>query len=265
MKLGIAGVRPGQEDRLKIAKEIGYDFVETSLAATLDWSFETVSDFADFLSDIKLPCISTNGMFPPDIKLIGKDADKVKISEYLNESFEKIAPLKTKVCVLGSGGARTTPEGYSIEKAYDEFAQLISETISPIFDKYGKILAIEPLNYSEFNIVNTVADSMRVVKAVNKPNVFTLIDFYHVRYNGEDIESFKDYKGYIKHVHVASYNNKRRYPRPYDGENYKRFFEVLREADYEEQNVSIEAGLVDNGIVCFKNTAMSAYSLLKKL
>ena len=48
-------------------------------------------------------------------------------------------------------------------------------------------------------------------------------------------------------------------------ENYKRFFEVLREADYEEQNVSIEAGLVDNGIVCFKNTAMSAYSLLKKL
>lgn len=265
MNIGIAGVRPGQENRLRVAKEIGYDFVETSLAATLDWSKSTVDEFAGFLSDINLPCISTNGMFPSDIKLIGKDTDRVKISEYLNESFEKIESLNTSVCVLGSGDARRTPEGYSQEQAYDEFAQLISEVISPIFDKFGKILAIEPLNYSECNIVNTVADSMRVVKAVNKPNVFTLIDFYHVRYNGEDIDSFKEYKGFIKHVHVASFNNKRRYPRPFDGEDYKKFFDVLREADYREQNVSIEAGLIDNGLVCFKNTAMSAFNLLKKL
>ncbi len=265
MNIGIAGVRPGQEIRLKTAKEIGYDFVETSLAAAADWSHETVNEFAAFLSDIDLPCISTNGMFPPDIKLIGKEADKAKISEYLNESFEKIAPLNTAVCVLGSGGARRTPEGYSVDRAYDEFAELISEVISPIFNKFDKILAIEPLNYSECNIVNTVADSMRVVKAVNKPNVFTLIDFYHVRYNGEDIESFKEYKGYIKHVHVASFNNHRRYPRPFDGEDYKKFFDILREADYKEKNVSIEAGLIDESIISFKNTAISAYSLLKKL
>ena len=265
MKLGIAGVRPGQWDRLNIAKQIGFDFVETSLAATQDWSCETVAEFAHFLSDISLPCISTNGMFPPDIKLIGKEADRVRISEYLNESFEKIAPLKTNVCVLGSGGARRTPEGYSLDAAYDEFAQLISEVISPIFDKFGKVLAIEPLNYDECNIVNTVADSMRVVKAVNKPSVLTLIDFYHVRKNGENIESFVEYKGYIKHVHVASFNNKRLYPRPYDGEDYKQFFDVLRRADYKEKNVSIEAGLTDNSIAGFKNAAMSAHSLLKSL
>lgn len=264
MKLGIAGVRPGQYDRLTIAKQIGYDFVETSLAASKDWGHEEVAEFASFLDSISLNCISTNGMFPPDIKLIGKEADHAKISEYLNESFEKIAPLNTKVCVLGSGGARRTPDGYSLDKAYDEFAQLIAEVISPIFDKFGKVLAIEPLNYDECNIVNTVADSMRVVKAVNKPSVFTLIDFYHVRKNGEDIESFAQYKGYIKHVHVASFNNKRLYPRPYDGEDYKAFFDVLRRADYKEQNVSIEAGLTDNSIAGFKNAAMSAYSLLKK-
>ncbi len=265
MNIGIAGVRPGQEERLRIAKEIGYDFVETSLAAASNWDKSTVFEFADFLSDINLPCISTNGMFPPDIKLIGQQADKVRISEYLHESFEKIAPLNTSVCVLGSGGARTTPEGYGIDRAYDEFSLLISEVISPIFDKFGKVLAIEPLNYSECNIVNTVADSMRVIKAVNKPNVFTLIDYYHVRYNGENIESFGEYKGSIKHVHVASFNNRRRYPRPFDGEDYKKFFDVLRQADYKEKNVSIEAGLVDEGIISFKNTAISAFSLLKKL
>ena len=129
----------------------------------------------------------------------------------------------------------------------------------------GRVVAIEPLNYSECNIVNTVADSMRVVKAVNKPNVFTLIDFYHVRYNGEDIESFVDYKGYIKHVHVASFNNHRRYPRPFDGEDFRGFFDVLRRADYKESNVSIEAGLIDQSIITFKNTAMSAYNILKNI
>ena len=265
MNIGIAGVRPWDRDRLVIAKEIGYGFVETSLAAASGWDKSEIDDFAGFLSELSLPLISTNGMFPPEIKLIGKEADHAKISDYLHKAFDNIKSLNTKVCVLGSGGARTTPEGYSIEKVYDEFAQLLSDVISPIFDEYGKSLAIEPLNYSECNIVNTVAESMKVVKAVNKPNVFTLIDYYHVRYNGENIESFIDYKGYIKHVHVASFNNHRRYPRPFDGEDYKSFFDVLRRADYKEKNVSIEAGLIDQSIITFKNTAMSAYSILKNI
>ncbi len=265
MNIGIAGVRPFDTDRLLAAKEIGYDFVETSLAAASSWEKSEADEFAHFLDELSLPLISTNGMFPPEIKLIGKEADRSVISEYLHKSFDIIKPFNTKVCVLGSGGARTIQDGYGKERAYDEFAQLISEVISPIFDEYGKILAIEPLNYSECNIVNTVADSMRVVKAVNKPNVFTLIDFYHVRYNGEDIESFVDYKGYIKHVHVASFNNHRRYPRPFDGEDYRGFFDVLRRADYKESNVSIEAGLIDQSIIAFKNTAMSAYNLLKNI
>lgn len=265
MKLGIAGICPCHKSRMKIAKEIGYDFIESYLAELSTKSCSEISEFAGMLDELKLPCISTNGMFPGDIKLIGPEADKEKIKDYLYNVFEKISPLHASVCVLGSGNARRIPEGYSTERAYEEFAELISQTIAPIIEKYGKTLAIEPLNYSECNIVNTVAESMNVVKAVAKPSVMTLIDLYHVLYNGENIESFVDYKGYIKHVHVASFANKRRYPRPYDGEDYRGFFDVLRRAEYLDENISIEGSLADEGDICFKNAAMSAYSLLKKL
>lgn len=265
MKLGIAGLIPGTERKISIAKEIGYDFIESGLFHYYDKFEQTeINEFAAFLKEINMPCISTNGMFPGDIKLIGKEADKVKISEYLHTVFEKTACLGANVCVLGSGNARRIPEDSSLDACYDEFSELCSEVIAPILEKYGKVLAIEPLNYSECNIVNTVADSMRVVKAVNKPSVMTLIDLYHVRYNGEDINTFADYKGYIKHVHVASYPNKRRFPRPYDGENYKAFFDVLRRAEYAEKNISIE-GDAGIGEISFKNAAMSSYSLLKQL
>ncbi len=266
MKIGIAGITPGRENKVRIMKEIGYDFIESGLCYYYD-EFEQaqINEFADYLKELDMPCLSTNGMFPGDIKLIGKEADRVRISEYLHEVFEKTACLNVPVCVLGSGNARRIPEGCSLDACYDEFSELCADVIAPILEKHGKTLAIEPLNYSECNIVNTVADSMRVVKAVNKPSVMTLIDLYHVRYNGEDINTFTDYKGYIKHVHVASYPNNRRFPRPYDGENYKAFFDVLRRAGYGEGNVSIEGSVIDDGLIAFKNAAISAYSLLKQL
>ena len=265
MNFGIAGISPQYKSRVKIASEVGYKFVEIGLAGIYLCDEPEIKEFGGFLNELNMPCLSTNGMFPGDIKLIGPEADRSKIEDYLYSAFDKIIPLQAKICVFGSGNARRIPENYSADQAYDEFAALISDTIAPIIEKYGKVLAIEPLNYSECNIVNTVAESMRVVKAVNKPSVKTLIDFYHVRYNGENIEDFTEYKGYIEHVHIASYNNNRRYPRPYDGEDYGKFFDILRKAEYQNQNISIEASLADEGDICFKNSAMSAYSMLKNL
>ena len=264
MNIGIAGIRPWHTGRIKFMKEIGYDFIESGLSYLSSADKNEVDEFAAFLKDVKMPCKSVNGMFPPEIKLIGKEADREKIKDYLYFSFDKTKGLKFPVCVLGSGGARTIPEGSDLDAAYDEFAQLISEVIAPITEEYGITLAIEPLNYMECNIVNTVADSMRVVRAVNKPSVMTLIDYYHVLTNGENIQEFVNYKGYIKHVHVAGAT--RYYPRPFDGDDYKGFFEVLRRADYKEKNVSIEARLLEEkNDFCFKNNALCSISLLKSL
>lgn len=264
MKFGIAGIFPDNQDRIRCMAKIGYNFVESGLTALHDnYSDEQVKEFADLLNELNMPCISTNCMFPGDIRLIGKDVDRARIENYLHEAYSRIAPLKTKVCVLGSGGARTIAPDADVDRAYEEFEQLIAEVIAPITEQYGKVLAIEPLNYSECNIVNTVADSIRVVRTVNLPSVRTLIDFYHVRYNGEDIESFVEYGKYIEHVHVASFNNHRRFPAPYDGEDYRGFFEVLRRAGYQNENISIESGVSGKSIIEFENSALAAYDLLR--
>lgn len=263
MKLGIAGLLPSHVDLVKCAAEIGYDFIESGLMLLHErFGAAEIKEFADRLEELKLPCISTHCMFPGSIRLIGKDVDRGAVENYLHEAFTLIAPLNTKVCVLGSGGARTVANDADKDRAYDELASVISDVIAPITEQYGKVLAIEPLNYSECNIVNTVAESMRVVSAVGKPSVRTLIDFYHVRYNGEDIESFLPYGDYIEHVHVASFNNHRRFPAPFDGEDYRGFFNVLHRAGYKNKTVSIETGLSDNYIE-FKNIALTAYEYLR--
>lgn len=264
MKLGIAGIFPDSTDQIRCMAEIGYDFAESSLTALHDgYTDEQVREFADRLKELHMPCISTNGMFPGDIRLIGKEVDRGAIENYLHEAFCRIAPLNTKVCVLGSGKARTVAPDVGIDAAYDEFERLIAEVIAPITAQYGKILAIEPLNYSECNIVNTVADSMRVVRAVNLPSVRTLVDFYHVRYNGEDIETFLPYGDFIEHVHVAGFSNHRRFPAPFDGEDYRGFFDVLRRAGYKNENISIEACISGGSLIEFQNVALAAYDYLR--
>lgn len=262
MKLGIAGLFPNDFDRIEYAAKLGYDFIESGLSLLhAEYTDADVRAFADYTHSLGLPIVSTNGMFPGYIKLIGKEVDRPLIENYLHEAFSRIEPLHTEVCVLGSAAARTVADGYDKDRAYAEFAETVGDIIAPIVESYGKVLAIEPLNRNECNIVNTVAESMRVVRAVGKPSVRTLIDFYHVGCNGENVESFIEYGTYIEHVHIASAKNARRYPKPFDGENYRGFFDVLRKANYARQTVSIEGAA--EGFVEFCNSARAAYDLLK--
>jgi Sugar phosphate isomerases/epimerases len=264
MKLGICCDGLNDETKIKNIAKAGFTFIESGLCGMSTASEGVMDTFGELLDKYGLYCRSTNGMFPSDIKLIGNNIDTAKIEDYLYHVFEKTKKFNIEVCVLGSGRARTVPEGVDIEKAYDQFAEVISETIAPIIERYHKTLAIEPLRYCECNIVNTVADSMKVVKAVNKPNVKTLIDYFHVGMNGEDINTFVNYQGDIKHVHIASPSNMRKFPSPDDGDDYQAFFDILRKAKYQDECISIE-GDGGNSDSEFLQSLITSYHLLSKL
>lgn len=262
MNIGIAGIMPDKPDRVLAAKKAGLDFAESYLSGLVTFDAAQIKEFAGFLSESNLPCISHNGMFPSDIKLIGAEADRQRIAEYTESALSLVAPLGAKLCVLGSGGSRRTPKGYDIDRAYDEFSALCSEIIAPICEKYGKILVIEPLNRDECNIVNTVADAARVVKAINKPSVKALADYFHVLKNGEDVSEISQYGDILVHAHISSIE--RKIPMPCDGTDYKPFFDVLRKMGYSAENISIEALFPDDGDELVRMTKES-YSFLKNL
>lgn len=245
MDFGIAGIYPKHKAFAKTAKDIGYDFAECCLfGLEAECEKASIDEFAAHLKEFELPVRAVNGMFPKSISLIGEKVDNSAIEDYLYSAFEKTKNLDYEICVLGSGRSRSVPEGYGRDRAYEEFSRLLSETVVPITEKYGKVIAIEPLSYFVCNMINTVSESMRVVNAVNSPSVFTLIDYFHVTNNKEGYESFVNCNGRIKHVHVASFNNRFSFPSYNDGDDYKGFIKALRGAGY-DGSISIEAQSID--------------------
>ncbi len=267
MNFGIAGFLPGHEKRIETAKSIGYEFVESCLFALHDdFSKESIDAMANHLKSINMPCVAVNGMFPKRISLLGAKADKSEITEYLFKAFEKTKALDYDICVLGSGRSRTVPEGYCVYKAIDEFSVLLSDTIMPIAEKYGKTVAIEPLSCYITNVINTLPEAVSVVKAVGHPKLSALADFFHLSYNREKFESYSELGEYISHVHISSFNNKFAFPRPFDGDDYRSFFGFLRSAGYRTGNISVEASDIDfENSAEFINTLSSSLEYMKTM
>ena len=267
MTFGIAGFLPGDERRIGMAKAVGYKFVESNLSALNDdFSIESIEYMAEFLKENHMPCVAVNGMFPKRIKLLGKDADKQEISEYLYSAFEKTKSLDYDICVLGSGRSRTVPTDYPIDKANYEFCTLLTDTILPIAEKYGIKIAIEPLSFYITNVINTFEEAVRTAKAVNAPSLCALMDFFHISYNMENYENYKHYGKFLGHVHIASFSNRFAFPRPFDGDDYRSFVDFLRRAGYASGNISVEAQDVRfSNDAEFKNTLSASYEYMRKM
>lgn len=220
-------------DKLEILKKHGYEGFETGFSALTNAPEEKIAELAEKSKELGVPCISHNGMFPGDIKLLSGKEVYSAVDEYLDKTFEKAKPLGSPVVVLGSGGARTIPEGMSLDVAKERFCALLSDVIAPSAKRHGVTIAIEELRREECNFINNCREAMELIKIVNKPEIGLLIDYYHAILGGDKLPELASYGSYIKHVHTASPKNARRYPNIDDIGDCRGFFAALDTAGYE--------------------------------
>jgi len=260
MKIGIClGYKSYAQ--IKQAVEFGYDYVEVGLNSMQNATADDIAAFVNALKENNTTCPAVNSFFPGTIRLTGDEADFNAANEYMDMIFEKTAPIGIEQVVFGSGGARKIPEGFSHEKATEQLIKFCADYVAPMAKKYGKTVCLEELNTKECNIINTCAEAMNIVRAVNKPEITLLWDYYHTGLENESVESIAEYKGYITHAHIASPSNARAFPKPGDGDDYASFFNALRKAEYKNERVSIEASEKDG----FINSSAAALALLKSL
>jgi sugar phosphate isomerase/epimerase len=158
--------------------------------------------------------------------------------DYLEVAFARVAELHGVVVVFGSGPSRHIPDGYSREEARGQFDDACA-IAGDVARKHGLTIAIEPLNRSETNLVNSVAEGAAVVRRVAHPAVRLLSDLYHVMVEAEPLNATESAGNLLAHVHVAA--SDRRIPRPGHGEDELRdYLRTLRAAGYDGR-VSIEA------------------------
>ena len=212
-------------------RKFGADFSEINATAIYVMSEDDFASFKERVQKGDVVPYAVNGLVPGNIRLTGPDVNYDTVRNYAEKCFNRLSELGIKMLVFGSSAAKTVPEGFSMEKAWEQLFE-VGRIFSDVAKKNGQTIAVEGLRRAECNIVNTLEDVYYYVKNVNRDNFRMLADFYHVHENGENVSDVKKYKGLLVHCHIAGYI-KRAVPTPEEADFIKECITALKEMDYD--------------------------------
>lgn len=224
------------------AQKCGLDYLEANVSSFLC----PESDDSVFTANREalagdLPIYSANGYFPGSIKVVGPQAETGRAIKYSETAIRRAAEIGIKVLVLGSSGSRSIPEGFSREEAEKQFLALL-KGIAPTAEKYGVVVAIEPLQHSETNFINTVSEGAAIARQAGSPNICVIADFFHMARVGEAPESIIENADKLVHCHIAE--KEERTPPGVKGDDFTPYYKALKEIHYTGR-ISIECGWKD--------------------
>lgn len=184
-------------------KEAGFDYVEFPLMMIETLSDEAFETLLHKLKELGLGCDCSCNYFPSSIKVVGPSADKEKIGAYLDKAMGRAARMGVQKIVFGSCGSRNLPEGMREEDGFDQLIDVIESCIIPACQKYGVTVVIEPIRRQSANFIITLEDGLKVVNAVDVPEIMLLADLMHMNYNDEDPQDIHSVFSSLCHVHLC--------------------------------------------------------------
>lgn len=181
-------------------KEIGFDSIDVNLRNT-DLEFAgTMRKRAEELGLF----LTGGGSLPKDKEIISQDKDKrTEAVEYMKEIVRKAS----KIGVTLYHGLIYATAGIFVGRGptEEEFEYAVTglKEVACYAKDYGVSLCLEPANRYENYMINTVGDSLKLVNAIDEPNVGLLLDSYHMNIEEKDMyRSITSAKGKIFHFHV---------------------------------------------------------------
>ncbi|WP_428667602.1 sugar phosphate isomerase/epimerase family protein [Runella sp.] len=245
-------------DKAPLLKSLGYSFVEENVGRFLipdNGGDEQYKKNAEALQKEQFPVRSYVSFFPGTLKSVGNDTHHDAILQRADLALKRAKECGSANIVFGSGGSRFIPEGFDREKAKQQHIEL-SKKMALLAEKHGVTLAIEPLNKSETNFINSLAEGVEIIEAVNHPRFRLLCDIYHMMKDNEGPEQIIKYGKYITHCHIAEKQN-RTAPGAV-GDDFKEYFKALKKIKY-TGGLSIECRWKD-----FDNEAKKSIEVLKQ-
>lgn len=216
----------------------GFSFVEESVGGFL-MPLKSEAEFIEKLEQtlhLPIPIRACNSFIPGNLKSVGPEAVHDDILQFVETAFRRAHMAGIEIIVFGSGGSRRIPEGFSPEEARKQFIEL-GKAIGPIAARYNVVVALEPLNTSEVNFINSVIEGGEIVEEIGHPNFMLLADIYHMMKENEGPESILKYGHLIKHVHVAEREG-RAAPGTHS-EDLSPWYDALKQINYQGR-ISIE-------------------------
>jgi sugar phosphate isomerase/epimerase len=209
----------------------GFDYVEDSVQGLLQGLTPDVEwSGARRIASTDVPVRACNMLVPGSLKITGPDVDRDALKRYMQAVLRRADQLDIRTLVFGSGGARNVPEGFDREQARQQITTFVRDFVADA-QRHNVTVVLEPLNRKECNIINSVAEAMTYVQAVNHPNFQCLLDTYHFWLEDEPLENLRKYVQSIRHVHLADKEG-RVAPGLSGKDDYKPVFRILKQAGY---------------------------------
>jgi sugar phosphate isomerase/epimerase len=225
-----------------LLKAAGYEYVESEVAYLMpDKSDVEFQVHLDEIKELKARIISCISFIPGSLPLVGPEAKQEEALAWADVALRRAGMINIPYIVFGSGKARNVPEGFSREEAMEQFISFCKQ-IAPLAEEYKVTVVIEALNRSETNLINSLGEGVRVVEAVNHPNVQLLCDIYHMLKEDEPSSEIVKYGKYIRHCHIAE-KEERASPGT-KGDDFRPYFKALKQIGY-KGCMSIECGWKD--------------------
>ncbi len=95
--------------------------------------------------------------------------------DYLGEIARLSADLGGRVLVFGSPQQRSLMPGVTHEQAADHLYGVFSQLV-PVLEKTDTVVALEPLSPAETNVLNTAAETCRLIERIGSPHVRLHLD-----------------------------------------------------------------------------------------
>ena len=225
-------------DKLQETKAAGFEYAELGTRNIAKLSDEEFAAALAKHKEVGLPTPVANVFLPNEMKVVGPSVDEQALVAYAQKAFDRMSQLGVQIIVFGSGGARKVPDGFSKDEAFNQLVAF-AKKIAPLAQQKGITVAVEPLKSQETNIINTAAEGLKWVKAVDHPNFQLMVDFYHLASEKEDPRILVEARDHIRHFHIAN-PNKRVFPMSPSEYDYAGFFENLRKMGYHGR-ISVEA------------------------
>jgi sugar phosphate isomerase/epimerase len=219
-------------EQISVLAHAGYDFCELPAAAV--HPFEDEAAALPALSEIEAAPLrpeSFNVLVPAQLPLAGPHADLDALRAYLRRAFPRMAQVGAALVVLGSGAARRIPDEIPRDRGLDQLADALS-VASEEAGRAGLELALEPLNRSECNVFNTLAESQAFIQDRRLGSVRLVADLHHIEKESEPMRHVLDAGRLLAHVQVADGGRKAPGGGGYD---FPGFMRVLREVGYDRR------------------------------
>jgi sugar phosphate isomerase/epimerase len=219
----------------------GFDYVELPVSAVMpEASDEEYKPQRDRILAAEITAEAYNCFIPGKIKIVGPEIDVARIEDFVQTAVRRMAELGGRIVVLGSGGARTVPDGFAAEDARRQLIEFL-HTAGDAAKQHGMLIAIEPLNKGECNILNSTLEARDLARESDHTHIRVLADNYHMILDDEPFANLVRVGDYLEHVHVSTADRMAPGIGEYDLND---FFGALKEAGYRER-ISMECGYND--------------------